>query len=98
VKLLASASGPVAVLIALGMTLLGGAIGAVIDLVAGTQGWWLALGSLTLCFAALWLASVATRAPRVEPRSGELEAEVWDDEPELDDDREASQASPASHA
>jgi hypothetical protein len=44
-------------LAALAVTILAGALGALIDLVAGTRGWWLALGSLGLCFGALLLAA-----------------------------------------
>ena len=63
-RILQSASGPVALLIAVGVVVVAGAAGALIDAVTGTQGWWIALGSLGLCFAALWLAAVATRPRR----------------------------------
>jgi hypothetical protein len=64
VRFLQSATGPVALLIAVAIVVLVGAAGAVVDAVSGTQGWWIALGSLGLSFAALWLAAAATRAGR----------------------------------
>ncbi|GEM_PF-4765894 len=60
---LESLSRPLALLVAAAFPVLAGIVGEVIDLALGTQGWWIALGSLGLCFGALFLAAHATRAP-----------------------------------
>ncbi len=54
---------PRAIVVALGILLISAGIGELLDVVFGTQGWWLALGALGLCGAALWLGVVATRDP-----------------------------------
>jgi len=59
----ASPSGPLALAVALAIWLGLGVIGFVVDLIVGSQGWWLALGGLGLCFAGLYLAAAATRQP-----------------------------------
>ena len=59
---LASLNGVPALGVAAAILVLCGLFGFVIDTIAGTEGWWLALGTLGLCCAALWLAAVATRS------------------------------------
>jgi hypothetical protein len=59
-------------LAALVVTILAGALGALIDLVAGTRGWWLALGSLGLCFGALLLAASSVTPSRGRTRGQRL--------------------------
>jgi hypothetical protein len=62
---LTSASGALALGVAVAILVLSGLLGLLVDTAAGTEGWWLALGTLGLCGAALWLATVATRGSRV---------------------------------
>jgi hypothetical protein len=88
------ASGPVALLVAVGLVVLTAVLGAAIDAAAGTQGWWISLGSLGLCAAALWLASVATRPPRAAPADPDLDDEEWEDADE--EEAVADDGEPAS--
>jgi hypothetical protein len=52
-------SRPIAVGIALAILVACSLVGLVIDRATGTEGWWLSLGALGLCGAALWLGSAA---------------------------------------
>jgi hypothetical protein len=90
VRILQSATGPVALLVAVAIVVIAGALGAAIDAATGTQGWWIALGSLGLCFAALWLAAAATRPRRrglgaAEPDWDEEVDEAPGDRPSVED-------------
>ena len=61
-------SGAQALVAAVAIMVLAGLLGAAIDALSGTRGWWIALGSLGLCFGALYFAAVNSRRPS-RPRS-----------------------------